>query len=339
MLDLPATAPGDPPPGEADGPARPGVAVGEPAAGGIPAAAPAAAAQAARRPRGSGPLRWAGPLAPAVILLVVFLAGPVAWCVYAAFTDTALTGTGASHAAFVGLANFRQMFGDPEFRESVVETVIFVVGTAVIGQNLLGLLLAVLLRHVNGVFRAVISTLVLIAWVLPEIVAGFVWYAYLDNQGTLNQILGALHLPQPQWLFLYPLLSAIIANVWRGTAFSMMVYSAAIAEVPPELQEAAAIDGAGVVARFFRVTLPLIRRSIMTNLMLITLATLSIFTLIFTLTAGGPGDKSETLPLYMYEKAFKFYQIGFGAAAALVLLFIGAVFSVIYVVTLRNEVS
>jgi multiple sugar transport system permease protein len=273
-----------------------------------------------------------------VVLLAVFLAGPIAWCVYAAFTNTALTGAGASHATFIGLANFRQMFADPEFRQSVVETIIFVLGTAVIGQNLLGLLIAVLMRHVSSAFRTIIGTIVVTAWVLPEIVAGFVWYAYLNDQGTLNQVLHAVHLPQPSWLFLYPLLSAIIANVWRGTAFSMMVYSAAIAEVPPDLQEAAAIDGAGALQRFIHVTLPLIRRSIMTNLMLITLATLSIFTLIFTLTGGGPGDKSETLPLYMYEKAFKFYQIGFGAAAALVLLLIGAVFSVIYVVTLRREV-
>ncbi len=134
---------------------------------------------------------------------------------------------------------------------------------------------------------------------------------------------------------MYPLLSVILASVWRGTAFSMLVYSAAISDVPPDLLEAAAVDGANSLQRLRRVTLPLMKRSIMTNLMLITLMTLSVFTLVFAMTGGGPGTKSETLPIYMYQEAFKYYQLGYGAAVALILLLIGAIFSLIYVRALK----
>jgi multiple sugar transport system permease protein len=278
-----------------------------------------------------------GPLAPAVVLLLVFMAAPVGFAVYYSFTNTALTGVGASGASFVGFSNFTRMFSDPIFRESLILTVIFTVGSGVIGQNTLGLLLALLMRGRNGAFRSVLGTIIVAAWVVPEIVAAFIWYAYLNEQGSLNAVLSALHLPHPEWLYVYPMISVIVANIWRGTAFSMLVYSAAISNLPTDVLEAAAVDGATPLQRLWRVTLPLMRRSIMTNLMLVTLQTLSVFTLIFALTGGGPGDASETLPIYMYQEAFKFYQLGYGAAMTLVLLVIGAIFSLIYVRVLRVE--
>jgi multiple sugar transport system permease protein len=101
--------------------------------------------------------------------------------------------------------------------------------------------------------------------------------------------------------------------------------------------EAAAIDGASPWQRLRRVTLPLIRRSIVSNLMLITLQTLAAFGLIFVMTGGGPGTASQTTPLYMYEQSFKFYELGYGTAIALVLLLVGALFSAIYLRLIRLE--
>jgi multiple sugar transport system permease protein len=281
--------------------------------------------------------RRLGPLTPAVVLLLIFMAAPIGWAVYASFTNAALTGVGASSISFTGLANFRQMFNDPTFRQSLILTVVFTVGSGVIGQNVLGLLLALLLRGRNRVFRSVLGTVVVAAWVIPEIVAAFVWFAYLSDQGSLNSVLSALHLPHPSWLYVYPLISVIVANVWRGTAFSMLVYSAALSSLPTDVLEAASVDGAGPLQRLWRVTLPLMKRSILTNLMLVTLQTLSVFTLVFALTGGGPGTASETLPIYMYQQAFKFYQLGYGAAMTLVLLAIGAILSLIYVRVLKVD--
>ncbi|MDX3231058.1 sugar ABC transporter permease [Streptomyces sp. ME19-01-6] len=292
-----------------------------------------------RRPSGvPGPVRSllrGLPTLPAVVLLAVFLAGPIAYCVYYAFTDMQLTGASGTH--FVGLDNFTRAYRDTDFLNAVWLTLVFVIGSAVIGQNTLGLALAVLMEKATKPVRAIVNGVVIAAWVLPEVVAGYLMYAFFYNQGSLNSILDALHLPQQNWLYTMPILAVCLANVWRGTAFSMMVFSAALNDVPRELLEAAEMDGAGPWQRLWRVVLPVIRRSIMTNLMLITLQTLSVFGLIYTMTRGGPGNKSETLPIFMYQQAFQNSLIGYGTAIALVLLVVGALFSAVYVALLKLE--
>ncbi|WP_340384864.1 sugar ABC transporter permease [Streptomyces sp. SS7] len=275
------------------------------------------------------------PLLPAVVLLVVFLAGPIAYCVYYAFTDMQLTGATGTH--FTGFDNFTRAFRDSDFLNSVRLTLVFVIGSAVVGQNTLGLALAVLMEKASKPVRSLTNGVVIAAWVLPEVVAGYLMYAFFYDQGSLNSLLGALHLPRQNWLYTLPILAVCLANVWRGTAFSMMVFSAALNDVPRELVEAAEMDGAGPWQRLWRVTLPVIRRSVLTNLMLITLQTLSVFGLIYTMTRGGPGNKSETLPVFMYQQAFQNSLIGYGTAIALVLLVVGALFSAVYIRLLRLE--
>ena len=275
-----------------------------------------------------------GAFAPALLLLAVFFAGPLIWAVYSAFTDVALTGS--SEVNFIGVDNFTTMWNDAQFWNSLWLTLIFVVGSAVIGQNTLGLLIALLLRGRSQSARGLVSGLVIAAWTVPEVVAGFCWYSYLHRDGTLNGILGWVGLDQ-NWLYTTPMLAVILANVWRGTAFSMLVYQAALNDVPPELHEAAAVDGASAWQRLRSVTLPLIRRSIVSNLMLITLQTLAAFGLIYVMTKGGPGNKSSTTPIYMYQESFQFYKLGYGTAMALVLLVIGAIFSLIYVRLIKVE--
>jgi multiple sugar transport system permease protein len=290
-------------------------------------------ADAPRRDRGRN-LRRLTPLLPAGLLLLLFFVGPMLWCVYTAFTDTALSGSGTIH--FTGLDNFDRLVHDPSFWHSILLTLMFVIGSAVIGQNTLGLLIALIMRGRNRIARLIVTGLVLGAWAVPEVVAAFCWYAFLYRTGTLNGLLHHVGLSQ-DWLYTTPMLAVILANVWRGTAFSMLVYDAALSDVPPELLEAAAIDGASSWQRLRRVTLPLIRRSIVSNLMLITLQTLAAFGLIFVMTGGGPGTASQTTPLYMYEQSFKFYELGYGTAMALVLLLVGALFSVIYLRLIRLE--
>ncbi|MBI0377038.1 sugar ABC transporter permease, partial [Streptomyces albiflaviniger] len=147
-----------------------------------------------------------------------------------------------------------------------------------------------------------------------------------------------LGLPSQNWLYTLPILAVSFANVWRGTAFSMLVYSAALSEIPKEITEAAEVDGAGGLGRFWHITLPMIRRSIGTNLMLNTLQTLSVFGLIWAMTRGGPGNRSQTLPVFMYDQAFNKSLIGYGTAVALLLLLVGALFSVVYLRLMREEV-
>ncbi|WP_263121099.1 sugar ABC transporter permease [Cellulomonas sp. RIT-PI-Y] len=294
-----------------------------------------------RRPRrrpGRAALRLL-PLLPAVVLMAVFLAGPVLWSFYGSLTNQALTGYRAAAPEFVGLDNYTALFGDGQFWKAVVLTVVFVGASAVVGQNVLGMALALMLRATGRVLRSVVSAIVVVAWVLPEIVAAFALYAFFATDGTLNNVLGWFELTGPTWLITFPMLAVILANIWRGTAFSMMVYDAALAEVPPEITEAASIDGATGAQRFLRITVPMIRRAISTNLMLTTLQTLAVFTLIWVMTGGGPGTSSSTLPVLAYQEAFKFAQVGYGTAIATVTLLVGAVFSIVYIRVLKPEVD
>lgn len=275
------------------------------------------------------------PVGPTVVLLLVFLAGPIIYCAYASFTDMALTGQTGTH--FVGLANFRRAFSDSQFISSVWLTLFFTVVSAIVGQNLVGMVLALLMRSGHAVARAFTSAVVISAWVLPEVVAGYLWQAVLGTDGTLNGVLGFFHLPAQSWLYTTPILAVAIANIWRGTAFSMLVYSAALSEVPREIEEAATVDGADGLRRLTSVTIPLVRRSVATNLMLITLQTLSVFGLIYTMTKGGPSNRSLTLPLFAYNEAFVSSDLGYGTAIALLLLLIGGIFSVVYLRALRTS--
>lgn len=276
------------------------------------------------------------PMLPALVLLAIFMLGPIITSVGNSLTDSALTGPAARNPSFVGLANYGRLLSTPELAQSVLLTLVFVVVSAIIGQNVLGMLLAVLLRTGGRVTGAVVSTIMIGAWVLPEIVAGFAAYAFFSQTGTLNTVLGVVGLGETPWLFAFPLLCVILANMWRGTAYSMLVYSAALQDVPEELTEAAEVDGANARQRFFRVTIPVIQNTILTNLMLITLQTLSVFTLIWVMTRGGPQNASMTLPLLAYQDAFQFSQIGYGTAIATILLLIGGVFAVVYIRLLKR---
>ncbi|WP_152353008.1 carbohydrate ABC transporter permease [Brachybacterium subflavum] len=293
-----------------------------------------------RRPAGIGDrltLRRAAPMIPAAVLLVLFMAGPILYSLYLAFTDKAIRGDGASKTSFVGVSNFTDALTDGDFWNSVVLTILFTLISAVIGQNLLGLLLALLMERANRVISFAITSIVIAAWILPEVVAGYLLYTFFAEGGSLDGILGLVGIPPQTLLFSAPIVAVSFANVWRGTAFSMLVYSAALGAIPGDVQESAAMDGAGPMRRFTSITLPLLRPALATNLMLITLQTLSVFGLIFIMTGGGPDRKSQTLPLYMYEQAFSYGQLGYGTAVALLLLLIGAAASLVYLRLLPEE--
>jgi multiple sugar transport system permease protein len=298
------------------------------------------------RPKMVTPKKWGGrnggnPIfyfLPAVLLLLVFFIGPVLLTFYFAFTNLSLTGAAAQNIEFVGFENFVNMFQDPAFRKSIFLTIVFLVLSAVVGQQALGLILALLMREKKRSFRRIIGTLVIAGWVTPEIVVAFIFVAFFSDTGTVNAVLGWFGMEKVSWLFQFPMACVVIANIWHGTAFSMLVYQSALGDVPKEIEEAAQIDGASLWQSVFRITLPMIKGAVVTNMVLITLQTLGVFTLIFAMTGGGPGHASETLPIFMYNAAFVNFQLGYGTAISLILLLIGIIASLIYMRTLKIKI-
>jgi multiple sugar transport system permease protein len=267
--------------------------------------------------------------------MLVFFITPVFLTFFYSFTNLALTGESARELKFVGFDNYIHMFKDPTVKISIWNTLVFLFGSAVIGQQLLGLFIALLMKRKNRPFRRVIGTIVLAGWVTPEIVCALCLYSFFGDEGTLNSIITSLGLPAVTWLYTVPMLTIILANIWHGTAFSMLVFQAALDDVPSEVEEAAVVDGASKWQVLIRIIIPYIKDSFMTNMMLITLQTLGVFGLIYAMTGGGPGTSTTTLPIFMYNQAFVNYQLGYGTAISLLLLLIGIVLSLFYTRSLK----
>jgi multiple sugar transport system permease protein len=273
-------------------------------------------------------------LTPALALLGLLFVFPVLYATYLGFTNLALVGSRSRDYSFTGLENVTRMLGDYVFVKSSWLTLIFVVGSAIIGQSVLGMAIALLLRRAVVPVRLIVGSIVIVAWVLPEITVALVWYAFSQAGGTLSILLGHR---DANYLVLVPMLIVSIANLWRNVAFSMLVFSAGLRNLPTEVLEAAEVEGASVWRRYRLVILPLMRPTIVTNLLLVTILNLSEFTLIYAMTQGGPGIETMTLPLYVYQEAFVFHQLGYGTAISLVLVLIGAVFSLLFVRAARSQ--
>jgi len=276
-------------------------------------------------------------LAPSVILMLLFFVGPIIITFVFSFTDMSLIGSASTHIKFVGFKNFIEMFQSPTFRTSVIKTVIFLVGSAIIGQQVLGFSLAYLMRQKNRHVRRIVGICVLAGWVSPAMVGAFIWLSYLDYDGTLNIILTKFGMSPVSWLFAFPMVSIIIANTWKGTAFSMMIFESALGDIPAEVEEAAIMDGANVWQRLIYIILPMLKNTIATNMVLISLMTIGMFGLIYAMTGGGPGMATEILPIFMYKQAFVSYQLGYGTAISLIILLIGIGASLFYVKLLKTE--
>jgi multiple sugar transport system permease protein len=135
------------------------------------------------------------------------------------------------------------------------------------------------------------------------------------------------------------MLAVSLANAWRGAAFSFLLFSAALDGIPTDLIDAAEVDGAGGWRRLTRLTIPLLSSAIVVDLVIITLATLNDFSLIYAMTGGGPGNASNVLSVFMYRQAFSNYELAYGTAIAVVLLVIGAILAALYIRLLRRQGS
>lgn len=275
-------------------------------------------------------------LLPAAALSGGLFLVPILYAVYLAFTNLQLLGPHAQNFQFTGLENVRRLIHDPSFWHSTKLTIIYVVGSGIIAQTVLGLLLALLMQRAAPAVRAPVGAVLVAAWVLPEVAVAFIWYAFAQEGGTLGLALGR---GQENFLVSMPMLIVSLANTWRNTAFSMLVLSAGLRNIPQDVDEAAQIEGAGYLRRLLSITLPLMRPTIVTNLLLVTLATMTNFGLIFVMTQGGPGNDTSVLAVFMYIQAFQFNALGYGTTVALALILLGALFSLLYVRQFRSTLA
>ena len=275
-------------------------------------------------------------LLPCVLLIGALVVYPALYSIYLSLTNASLVGSAATHPRFVGMRNYVRLFADGGFWNSLVVTFWFVLGSAVIGQFVLGLVSAVLLRRPLR-FKNLISSIILLPNAVPEVVAGFIWISMLagGENSTLNRLLGGLSV---QWLQQFPLAMIIIANTWRGIASAMILMMAGLSAVTPDVYEAARIDGASPRQMFRFITLPLIMPNIFLYMLVSTVSTISIFGFVYALTRGGPGNATEIIGIYIYNQSFTAFQLGYGSAVAVVTLVISMAIGLVYVRALKVKV-
>lgn len=273
-------------------------------------------------------------LLPALVLLVVLFLIPVGYAFFLGFTNLRLVGPTALNYQFTGTANLHQLANDSVFPLSVKLTAIFVAGS-VVGTVIVGLALAMLMRSANGLIRVVVGGVVIVAWMMPAVTAGMTWYASTTAGGTFATLSG---LSQSDFLHSQPMLIVTLANTWSQCGFAMLVFSAALRNIPGEVIEAATLENASAVQRFRRIILPLLRPTIVTLVLLVTLLTLANFALIYIMTQGGPGNATDILPVYSYQQAFSFNNLAYGALIGDVMVVIATVLGFAYVRASRVRV-
>ncbi|WP_020575476.1 ABC transporter permease subunit [Actinopolymorpha alba] len=283
-------------------------------------------------------------VAPMVLLIGGLIAIP--------FLDAirlSLTARHGSDNVFVGFSNYTDLLGDPFFRTSVSNTVLYTAYSEVFKVTA-GLMAALLLHNLRR-GRAVVTGLVLLPWVIPTVVTAVSWRSIFDPLfGSLNFVLTQLHLGPllatvhlvPQWPTTWladpqlAMSSVILVNVWKGIPFFTINFLAGLKAIDGQLYEAASVDGANAWRRFLHVTLPGLRYVMLVTVLLSTIWTFNNFDLVWLLTQGGPGSSTALYTLFAYQKAIQQLQLGLGSAAAVLLLPISAILIFILARHLRS---
>jgi len=281
-------------------------------------------------------------LAPAALYLLLFFAYPVAKNVVMGFQEYTTRTFFTGEAPWVGLDNYAAVLGSSLFDRALLNTVLFT-GGSILGQFVLGLAIAVFFQRrfpLSGLLRS----LLLLPWLVPLIVTSAVWRWMLDqDNGVINRAIGLLPLvdARPGWLTStsLALLAVVLVNIWIGIPFNTTILYGGLQEIPGELYEAGALDGATGWRAFRHITWPLLRPVVTVVLVLGVVYTLKVLDIILGLTGGGPANATQTLSTQSYELSFRQFDFGQGAALGNVLIVISLVFAAVYLRANRRAVD
>jgi multiple sugar transport system permease protein len=271
-------------------------------------------------------------LAPLLAIATLFFLWPVINVIRLAFTDTTLLRDDYGYT----FETIGQTLADPALGQVLGVTAIFV-AASVAGQLLLGLAIALIVQRAvaRGLRGAVlVRTVVLCAWVMPGVLIGVIWQIVLNESsyGLVNSALDTVGLGPVAWLSDTDLavVSVVVANIWRGTALTMLLLYAALHTVNRELYDAARVDGAGRMRTLWHVTLPQIRPVLLVNVILITISTLNTFDMILSLTGGGPAQATEVLALHTFNEVFVNFSLAAGCVLAVLMLLASLLLTAVY---------
>lgn len=268
--------------------------------------------------------------APAVIVILLLMGYPFIYTLSLSVQRVDVTLT---RFTFVGAANLvKVLFEDDRFRQALWVTLYFTIASLLLELALAMIMALVLNRTFRGL--GAIRTLFLLPLVATPTATSVIWLIMMEPSiGILNHFLEVVGLPPSLWVAspttVIP--SLVWINAWHGVPFVMLILLAGLRSLPREPFEAARIDGASKLQEFVQITLPLLKPAIVVAMLFRAIDTLKVFDVIWIMTRGGPGRKSETLHVYSYLTAFEFYELGYGSAVILIFMVIILIFSVVLI--------
>jgi len=264
-----------------------------------------------------------------VVLLSVVLI-PTIYVFFLSFFSVHISGK----MTFLGFGNYIRALSDPAFWQFLYQTLIYTFGSLTI-SFLIGFISALALNKIavgKGLFRS----LTLLPWVIPPAISGLIWRWMLnDSVGLFNDILNnKLHIIRENILFLgtyfWAKFTVILADSWTRIPFITILLLAGLQSISQEYYDAARVDGASAFQQLFRITVPLMRSTILVVLMIITMFVMRTYEIIYILTDGGPGNSTEVLTTYIYKNTVNYWELGYGSALSVVLLFIVIIITLYY---------
>lgn len=295
-----------------------------------------------RTGRGRERLLQVGFLVPAGVYLLLFFGYPVVQNLLMSFQEYSTRTFYTGEAPWVGLANYATVIGSPIFTRAVINTGVFTV-CSIAGQFVAGMAVALFFRR-RFPLAGALRSLILLPWLIPLIVSSAVWRWMLDkDSGVINQLIDAVTFSttHPGWLTDpgIALIAVILVNVWLGIPFNVTILYSGLQDIPDELYEAAALDGATGFRAFRFITLPLLRPVITVVLVLGVVYTLKALDIILGLTGGGPANATQTLATQSYRLSFVQFDFGQGAAVGNLLILISLLFAIVYLRANRKAVD
>jgi multiple sugar transport system permease protein len=265
-------------------------------------------------------------LSPTLVIFGTFILFPVIFSFYLSFQQWNMFGV---ERTFVGVDNYIHIFKSPDFWRVFKNTVVYTLGTVPLNMALALAVAYVLNKKIIGkkILRTAFFTPVITSW----IAAAVIWrWVYEPSFGLLNYILNIVGISPVNWLNdpTAAMFSLIIMGVWKTFGFNMVLFSAGLQGIPEHYYEAADIDGAGRIRKFWNITIPLLSPTTFFILIMSMIGSFQVFDAVYVLTHGGPLGATQVIVFYLYEHAFKFFNMGYASAVAYIL------FAVIFILTL-----
>ncbi|MFC4660730.1 carbohydrate ABC transporter permease [Oceanobacillus aidingensis] len=276
---------------------------------------------------------------PSAIFTLVFLVFPILYNIFLSFKNVTMMNL-RSGSEFIGIDNYLKIINDPLFYTSLKNSIIFTIA-CMLFQFVIGFALALFLNK-DFPGRNLFRSMLLLGWMIPIVITGTIYkWMLAGDTGVFNFIMEYLGIIDSPIYWLtdenMALVGTIIANIWIGIPFNMLILLAGLQGLPTQLYEAAKIDGASRFKQFIFITLPLMKPTIQILLMLTMIYTFKVFDLIFVMTGGGPVDATTIFPLYAYQEAFTNYDLSVGAAISSVMFVLLTIFALVYLYISRKE--